>query len=136
MATCKEWLAQQFAAWERAQGRKQSYYAFARYLGVNQTDLAQWMDGTLLPTGADVHTLAARLGLEIYDTLSLPRPNPQIERLTAGFASLPSGLRERLSMAVWETGQYIQTRSLPSESVEAKKAAFEVFARFGIRLTD
>jgi hypothetical protein len=136
MATCKEWLAQQFSAWEKAQGRKQSYYSFARYLGVSQTDLAQWLDGSLLPAGDDLHTLAAKLGGEIYDTLALPRPNPQLERLVAGYPSLPSGLRERLSAAVWEAGQYLQSHNLPAENVDAKKAVFEIFSKFGIKLTN
>lgn len=136
MATCKEWLAQQFSTWEKAQGHKQSYYAFARYLGVSQTDLAQWLDGSLLPAGSDLHTLAAKLGIEIYDTLALPRPNAQLERLVAGYTSLPSGLRERLSAAVWEAGQYLQAHNLPAENVEAKKAVFEIFSKFGIKFTN
>ncbi len=136
MPSCKDWLAQKFRDWEAAQGRKQSYYAFARYLGVSQTDLAQWMDGTSVPAGSDLHALAARLGVEIYDTLGLPRPNINLERLTTALPHLPAGLRERLTNAAWESSQYLQSHNLPSESVEAKKAVFEIFSRYGIKLTN
>ncbi len=136
MATSKEWLAQKFRDWEAAKGRKQSYYAFARYLGVSQTDLAQWMDGTGSPEGSDLHALAARLGVDIYDTLALPRPNLNLERLSAALPHLPAGLRERLTSAAWEASQYLQAHDLPAESVEAKKAVFEIFSRFGIKLTN
>jgi transcriptional regulator with XRE-family HTH domain len=136
MATCKEWLAEKFSEWEKNQGRKQSYYAFARFLGVSQTDLARWMDGTTIPSGTDLHTLAARLGMEVYDSLGMPRPNPQFERLTATLPLLPAGLRERLIGAVWEAGQYVQSHNLSPESVEAKKAVVEIFARNGIKLTN
>jgi transcriptional regulator with XRE-family HTH domain len=136
MAACKDWLAQKFGEWETAQGRKQSYYAFARYLGVSQADLAQWMDGVNVPAGDDLHALAAHLGMEIYDTLALPRPNLHIERLSAALPNLPAGLRDRLTSAVWEASQYLLAHNLPAESVEAKKAVFEIFSRFGIKLTN
>lgn len=132
----KDWLAKRFVEWEKAQGRKQSYYAFARYLGVSQSDLAAWMDGAALPAGDDLHNLAAKLGTEIFDALGQPRPNPQLERLTASLPYLPAMLRDRLTAAAWEAAQLIQAQNLPAESVEAKKAVVEVFARNGIRLTN
>lgn len=136
MPSCKDWLAQKFSDWEKAQGRKQSYYAFARHLGVSQAHLAQWMEGAAVPQGDDLRTVAEILGAEIYDTLALARPNPQHERLLGGFPNLPAGLRERLSAAVWEASQYLKANNLPPETVEAKKAVFEIFSRFGIKLTN
>lgn len=136
MPLFKDWLAQKFNDWEKSQGRKQSYYAFARYLGVSQANLAQWMEGAALPAGDDLRALAELLGAEVYDLLQMDRPDPQLERLLGGFSTLPASLRERLSMAVWESSQYLKGRGLPAESVEAKKAVLEIFARFGIRLTN
>ena len=51
MASAKEWLNQKFNEWEKAQGRSQSYYAFARYLEVSQSGLGQWMTGGAVPGG-------------------------------------------------------------------------------------
>ena len=136
MATCKEWLNRKFADWEKSQGRSQSYYAFAHYLGVGQNELALWMAGSAVPSGDDVATLADKLGPEIYDCLSMVRPNLQSENLPAALANLPSGLRERLRGAILEADQLIKARKLAPESVEAKLAVFEVFARWGIKLTN
>jgi len=136
MATCKEWLTQKFRDWEQAQGRSQSYYAFARYLGVSQTDLVLWIEGNAVPKGDDVLLLADKLGPEIYDTLQQARPNTQNQRMAAAFPGLPAGLRDRLSGAVWEANEVIKSRKLSPESVEAKLAVFEVFARWGIKLTN
>ncbi|GAP08039.1 predicted transcriptional regulator [Anaerolinea thermolimosa] len=136
MPLFKDWLAQKFNDWEKTQGRKQSYYAFARYLGVSQANLAQWMEGAALPSGDDLRTLAELLGAEVYDLLQMDRPDPQLERLLGGFPALPSSLRERLSVAIWEASQYLKKHGLSAESVEAKKAILEIFARFGIRLTN
>lgn len=136
MPTCKDWLVERFSQWEKDQGRKQSYYAFARYLGVSQTSLSQWIEGAAVPAGDDLRVLAELLGPEVYDTLSLPRPNPQFERLLSGFPTLPSGLRERLSTAIWESSQYLKTHNLSPETVDGKKAVFEIFTRCGIKLTN
>lgn len=136
MASCKEWLNQKFRGWEKDQGRSQSYFAFARYLGVSQNDLALWMDGSALPKGDDILVLADKLGPEIYDALEIFRPNTQNQRMAAAFPGLPSGLRDRLSGAVWEADQLLKSRKLAPESVEAKLAVFEVFTRWGIKLTN
>jgi transcriptional regulator with XRE-family HTH domain len=135
MASCKDWLTQKFRTWEADRGRRQSYYAFAHYLGVSQADLTQWMEGTAVPGGANLHTLAAHLGQDIYDTLALPRPDPQLERLSAALPNLPAHLRQRLVAAAWEASEYLLAHNLTPESIEAKKAVFEIFSRAGIRLT-
>ena len=127
---------QQFREWEKAQGRAQSYYAFARYLGVGTSSLAAWMEGAALPQGDDLLAVADKLGPGIYAALGAPAPDPLFERLASGFAGLPAGLRERLSEAVVEAAQAVQRAGVAPESLEAKKLIVEIFARRGIRLTN
>jgi transcriptional regulator with XRE-family HTH domain len=136
MASCKEWLNQKFVEWEKAQGRKQSYYSFSRELGVSQSSLAQWMDGSAIPNGDDLLTLAEKLGPEIYESIGMPRPHAQLQRLTVAFPGLPAGLRDRLTNAIWDADQYLKANHLPAESVDAKKIVVEIFGKWGIRLTD
>lgn len=62
----KDWLMQKFVQWEKRQTRRQSFSAFARYLGVSQSSLSQWMAGTYPPTGDNIDKIAAKLGDEIY----------------------------------------------------------------------
>jgi hypothetical protein len=137
MASAKEWLNQKFRDWEKTQGKAQSYYSFARHLGVSQTSLAAWMDGAIEPQGDDLATIAAKLGPEIYERVGAVQPHvQQNDRLAAVLQGLPAGLRERLTDAAVEAAQTIRDRGLAPDSIEGKRLAVEIFARNGIRLTN
>lgn len=135
MATVKDWLNQKFIEWEKAQGRSQSYYAFARYLEVSQSGLGQWMVGSGAPGGDDLLNIAKKLGLEIYDVMGLPRPNAQVQRVTVSFASLPPEIRDKLTNAVAEADQMLRQERLRPDSVEARKLVIDVLAKWGFKYT-
>ena len=136
MASTKEWLNQKFREWEKTQGKSQSYFAFARFIGISQTALAAWMDGTAEPRPDDLTIIAARLGPEIYAAAGQRQP-PTLaqDQLSSAMRSLPAGLRERFSAAILATATAIGENGLAPDSIEAKKLAVEVLARFGIKLT-
>lgn len=135
MATVKDWLNQKFSEWEKAQGGRQSYYAFSRYLEVSQSGLAAWMTGGDTPLGDDLIALAEKLGPEIYDVLGLPRPNVEVQRVTVSFASLPAEMRQNLTGALSEIDQELRAQRLRSDSAQAYQAAVEILARWGFRYT-
>lgn len=135
MATIKDWLNQKFVEWEKTQGHKQSYYAFARYLEVSQSGLGQWMAGSAAPGGDDLLNIANKLGEEIYDILGLPRPNAEVQRLTVSFASLPPEIRKSLSGAIAEIDQTLRTERLRPDSAEARKIVVDILAKWGYRYT-
>jgi transcriptional regulator with XRE-family HTH domain len=136
MMGIKDWLNEKFHDWETAQGRSQSYFAFARYLGVSQTALAGWISGTGEPTDEDLAVIAAKLGPGVYSAAGMRLPDSQVERLAAAFPGLPGGLRERLTAAVVAADAAIRERGLPPDSVEAKRLTVEVLAKNGIKLTN
>jgi len=135
MASAKDWLNQKFLEWERAQGRKQSYYAFARYLEVSQSGLGQWMNGSGTPSGDDLLNIANKLGPEIYDVLGLPRPNAEVQRLTVSFANLPSDIRQRLANAITESDNSLHVERLRPDSADARKMVIEILAKWGFKYT-
>ncbi len=135
MATAKDWLNQKFTEWEKAQGHKQSYYAFARYLEVSQSGLAQWMVGGSVPSGDDLLSIAKKLGPEIYEILGLPRPNAEVQRLTVSFACLPPDIRQRLTSAIVEADQALRNERLRPEDVEARPVVINILAKHGFRYT-
>lgn len=135
MATVQEWLNSKFVEWEREQGRKQSYYAFARYLEVSQSGLGQWMIGAGMPGGDDLLNLAGKLGPEIYDVMGLPRPNADVQRVTVSFASLPADIRERLTGAIAEADQSLRAERLRPDSAEARALVLQILAKWGFRYT-
>jgi transcriptional regulator with XRE-family HTH domain len=136
MAGIKDWLNEKFREWETAQGRSQSYFAFARFLGVSQTALAAWIAGETEPGGEDLAALAAKLGPGVYAAAGMRQPASQLERLDAAFPSLPGGLRERLTNAVVTAAAAIRERNLAPDSLEAKRLTVEILAQNGIKLTN
>ncbi len=135
MATAQDWLNQKFVEWEKSQGRKQSYYAFARYLEASQSGLAQWMTGSSVPSGEDLLNIAGKLGPEIYDVLGLPRPNAEVQRLTVSFANLPPDIRQRLTNAIAEADNTLRVERLRPDSADARKMVIEILAKWGFRFT-
>ncbi len=135
MATVKDWLNQKFVEWEKTQGHKQSYYAFARYLEVSQSELGQWMIGSSIPGGDDLLNIAGKLGPEIYDILGLPRPNVEVQRLTVSFAGLPPDIRQRLASAIAESDQTLRTERLRPDSAEAHRIVVDILAKWGFRFS-
>jgi len=135
MAAAQDWLNQKFLEWEKTQGRKQSYYAFARYLEVSQSGLAQWMTGSGTPSGEDLLNIASKLGPEIYGVLGLPRPNAEMQRLTVSFANLPPDIRQRLAKAIVESDTALHVERLRPDSAEARKVVIEILAKWGFRFT-
>lgn len=135
MATVKEWFNQKFNEWEKRQGGRQSYYAFARYLEVGQSVLSQWMIGSAVPDGEDLAAVAAKLGPEIYDVAGLPRPNADTQRLMVSFANLPPDIRDNLSMAVAEANQALKQENLRADAADARKLVIAILEKWGFRYT-
>ena len=135
MATVKDWLNQKFVEWERTQGGRQSYYAFARFLGVSQSGLGMWMTGSSMPGGDDLIALADKLGPEVYDVLGLPRPNADVQRVTVSFASLPPDMRQRLTNAISEVDQTLRQQRLRPDMAEARPVVLAILDKWGFRYT-
>lgn len=135
MATVKDWLNKKFAEWEKAQGGRQSFYAFARYLEVSQSGLGQWMTGNGNPSGDDLLSIANKLGPEIYDVMGLPRPNQEAQRVTVSFASLPPDIRQKLVGALTEIDQTLRNERLRPDAADARKIVLNLLEKHGFRYT-
>jgi len=135
MATVKDWLNSKFIEWERKQGGKQSYYAFARFLEVGQSGLASWMSGSGTPSGDDLISIAAKLGPEVYDVIGLPRPNADVQRLTVSFSNLPPDIRENLTRAIAEADQTLRQENLRPDASDARKVVIDILGKWGFKYT-
>ncbi len=135
MATVKDWLNSKFIEWERKQGGKQSYYAFARFLEVGQSGLASWMSGSGTPSGDDLISIAAKLGPEVYDVIGLPRPNADVQRLTVSFSNLPTDIRENLTRAIAEADQTLRQENLRPDASDARKVVIDILGKWGFKYT-
>lgn len=129
-----EWLNNKFKAWEEFQEKPQSFYTFSRYLDVTHSRLAQWIAGSSLPGEEDLPKLADRLGMELYDVLSIPRPESPLLQMNAAYLRLPEALRKRLCNAIIEADEAVTKRNLDPESIEAKQRVMRTFERWGFKI--
>lgn len=105
MTTFSDWLQLKFEEWEKSRGRRrQSYTAFARYLGVTQPSLNRWLMGDVLPDAKSVQILSEKLGYEIYDVLNIEPPYPRIaHELTAAYNTLDAEQQEEFQRRIQKT---------------------------------
>ena len=97
------WLMDKFVKWERERKQRQSYSAFARYLGVKQSSLSQWLAGNYPPSKENVEKIAAKLGPEIYDIMGMQRPDPELEHLREQFEAVDPKDRQEVLKLIEET---------------------------------
>jgi len=128
MKKYQKYLMDQFIKWEKSTKQRKSYSSFARYLGVKQSALSQWLNGYHPPSKEYIDILANRLGYEIYDVLDMRRPDE---------FWVPSALLEKIQTAQAELKKQMQSSGISDvNSPEGIKLAIEVFKQFGCEFED
>jgi transcriptional regulator with XRE-family HTH domain len=78
-----------------------SLNSFANYLEFSPPIVKLWLNGSRLPTQGNIERLVPKLvdllDLEVYDILGLPRPDPDLQRLTRIWSSIPPEFRKQLA---------------------------------------
>jgi|SRR3990172_3173346 len=69
------WLDKKFLEWQQREGGSRTALEFSEWLGFANATVNQWLNGNRSPESGNVHLLALKLGLEVYDALGLPRPD-------------------------------------------------------------
>ena len=85
-----------FLEWQHDSGGRKTVADFADYLGVGQTTASAYMNGKRLPEGENIKKLSTKLGLEVYDVLGIPRPDPDLLYLTQNWGRFDSSFRKTL----------------------------------------
>jgi transcriptional regulator with XRE-family HTH domain len=91
-----EWLEHQFLDWQRKEGERRTVEEFATWLGVSRGTFNKWLNGDRKPDGESIAILAEKLGVEIYDVLDVPRPDPELQAIIRNWARIPAEKRRRL----------------------------------------
>jgi transcriptional regulator with XRE-family HTH domain len=92
-----EWIESKYLEWQNSTGKRQTISKFADYLGVSRPLLSMWLNGARSPSTENVKVLAETLGAEVYDILSIPRPDPDLERLTNLWDHIPLDARKKIA---------------------------------------
>ena len=78
-----EWIEKAFLNWQSEKGKRASLNEFAEYIGYSRPLISFWLAGQRLPTNDGIKRLAELFGMEIYDVLEMPRPDPDLTYLQA-----------------------------------------------------
>jgi len=89
-------LEMKFLEWQQLEGGRKTVKEFAEWLGFGQSTVSNWMNETRVPQSEAVHQLALKLGLEVYDSLGLERPNENLFYIQRVFEILPDEAQQSI----------------------------------------
>ena len=113
-----QFLELQFLEWQRREGGRKTVGEFARHLGVAQTTVSSWWNGKSTPTDdVIIRRLADRLGLEVYDSLGLDRPDEDLLWIMNNWDYLPQHIRKSMKSLREQAEQYQTGRQNESKTV-------------------
>ena len=81
---------------EREIGKSISLTQFAKGIGFSVSLVSHWMNEKGNPSQENINKLAETIGLEVYDALNLPRPDPRIRELQEYYDATPPSERDWL----------------------------------------
>ncbi len=106
-----EYLERKYLEWQNKQGKRKTIEDFAKYLGVSRPILSMWMNGSRKPGLENIRLLSTIFGLEIYDILGYPRPNPLFAYTERNWKNIP--IKDQRKIA--EIVSRYTTESIPGE---------------------
>jgi transcriptional regulator with XRE-family HTH domain len=97
MTKFTEFLEGCFIDWEKKTGRRRTLNEFADYLGVKRPLLSLWMSGDRRPGSKKIQQLSQLLGLEVYDSLDLPTPDPRLLYIQSNWDRMSEEGKKRIA---------------------------------------
>ncbi len=79
--TVSTWLEKKFLEWQNNQGERKTIKEFAKYLGIPQTTVNNYMRSNRLPSREHTRKLSEKLGAEIYTLLGPGDPEEEVRKL-------------------------------------------------------
>jgi hypothetical protein len=135
-----EWITRKYVEWRGdAIGNERSVTEFAAWIGVSQPLMSSWMKkgGKIPRSKKAIDALSKAFGLEVYDVLGLPRPDPldEIEQL---LETLPEQQQDQALdiISQWLENLPEQKQDLAIEKMESILARRAGWRRTGRGLVD
>lgn len=121
--TFKEWFWDCYYSWRG--NRQGSMAAFARYLGISQQSVSDWLNGKTTPSSSEHITKIAVVFPDIYAVLDIPDPRTVLP------PRVPHGLVARFNAADAEVERRLRERHLDGTEPEAQKIMRDTYVEFG-----
>jgi len=125
-----DWITGKYIQWRGPKiGAESTISAYARYIGVSQQVMSDWMkkDGKIPRSTAHINILAKHYP-DVYGILGLEPPAPDLDYL-------PDDFRRRLQSAMSETEAALRERGLTGSDPEAVTITIQIFEKWGFRHT-
>lgn len=131
MSKFSDWFTKEYKRWEHSQFGEEDFLAFCDWLGYSPTTVLGWLQGDLIPQGAEVLSIAGMVDKKVYSILDLSEPDPELLHIYHSFSHLNGEYRSKLALALWEAQTEMQQRNIASNSEEAKSILSKAFKKWG-----
>jgi len=133
MSNFPAWFNRAYKRWSRSQAGEEDFIAFCDLLGYPPSKVLGWLHGEFLPEEPEVLCIAGILGVEVYQALDLPKPDPELIKIYGSFAHLTGRDRSNLALALIEVERVLKEDRISTKSPEAKEIVKNTFEKFGLR---
>jgi len=96
MANFADFINKKYVEWQAQNGKRKTLEEFSAYLGISRPLLSMWMNGVHRPGNENMKLLVEIFGLEVYDALDLPRPDPDLYHVQAHWVGLPPEAKKKI----------------------------------------
>ncbi len=131
MSNFPAWFNRAYKRWSRSQAGEEDFIAFCDLLGYPPSKVLGWLHGELVPEGPEVLSIAGILGIDVYEVLSQPEPDPELIKIYNSFTHLAGEYRGTLAHALWEAHVEMSQKGITASSEEAKHILSEAFKKWG-----
>jgi len=132
MSNFPAWFNRAYKRWSRSQAGEEDFIAFCDLLGYPPSKVLGWLHGEFLPEGSEILSIAGTLGKEVYQTLDLPKPDPELMKIYHAFFHLHGEFRSRLAQALWEAENEMKEKGISASSPDAGGILSAAFTKWGI----
>lgn len=96
--TFPQFLESKYLEWQKNEGGRRTVAEFSDWLGFPQSTISTWWSKeNIKPKDEQVlRKLSTKLGIEVYDVLGIPRPDPDLLYLTQNWGRFDSSFRKTL----------------------------------------
>jgi len=127
----KEWITSKFLDYERQIGQRATITQFADHIGVAQSVLSQWMNGTRSPGNKkSIEKLAAVFGPEVYEVVGKSSTVFNYDPISEAPPEIKSKFSAALAAANQRYREAAEAGTKLSES-EAAQILVESMAKYG-----
>ncbi|MHB8088784.1 MAG: hypothetical protein ACYDH2_11125 [Anaerolineaceae bacterium] len=136
MSKFPDWFTREYKKWGRSQPGEEDFLAFCELLGYPPAIVLGWLQGDMVPKGAELLSIAGVFGMKVYSLLGQPEPDQELLKIYISFSHLTGEYRSKLAHALWEALMEMSQKGLTVRSEEAKPILSQVFKKWGFETTN